>query len=444
MRHKLTTLFVAIIIFIATTSPVAARIQHAISCVASNNFVHTPKHICSFDTIPNYVIPYNVPLVDKAPVTAVDAKLSQLLVPVKHYCLHTYDLAAVDRALKLYMLYAKEHNRIEHFYTGVSLRTTFLVNSSANYAAAIDYQTKMLDYAKKHNHLYGIMTGLVSLGNMHRSCFQLVQAIDAYKQALELNKKYPSRFHDIGIDYKRIAECYFIAINFEKTLEMANLGLALSKSEVSIGGLQCIKALALFMLDRDAEFIKAYNAYKSHTNVALGVLPHMANCVEVMKKIYDADYAAVNKMLTHENIGGNITYIDVAYNKRIKNYPRVLDAMRRYNILAYGESNEAFAPGFMQMGSAVTNNLAELDRRRAANEHSRLELTRINLELTKTQLELYLSRDSQLIANTAAESQRLTYNNQRLLASCPTRLPHSVFCARQAWKRQSRTAYVLL
>ena len=416
MRHKLTTLFVAIIIFIATTFPVAAHIQHAISCVASNNSVHTPKHICSFDTIPNYVIPYNVPLVDKAPVTAVDAKLSQLLVPVKHYCLHTHDLAAVDRALKPYMLYAKEHNRIEHFYTGVSLRTTFLVNSSANYAAAIDYQTKMLDYAKKHNHLYGIMTGLVSLGNMHRSCFQLVQAIDAYKQALELNKKYPSRFHDIGIDYKRIAECYFIAINFEKTLEMANLGLALSKSEVSIGGLQCIKALALFMLDRDAEFIKAYNAYKSHTNVALGVLPHMANCVEVMKKIYDADYAAVNKMLTHENIGGYITYIDVAYNKRLKNYPRVLDAMRRYNILVYGESNGAFAPGFMQMGSAVTNNLAELDRRRAANENSRLELTRINLELTKTQLELYLSRDSQLIANTAAKSQRLTYNNQRLLA----------------------------
>lgn len=444
MRHKLTTLFVAIIIFIATTFPVAAHIQHAISCVASNNFVHTPKHIYSLDTIPNYVIPYNVPLVDKAPVTAVDAKLSQLLVPVKHYCFHSHDLAAVDRALKPYMLYAKEHNRIEHFYTGVSLRTTFLVNSSANYAAAIDYQTKMLDYAKKHNHLYGIMTGLVSLGNMHRSCFQLVQAIDANKQALELNKKYPSRFHDIGIDYKRIAECYFIAINFEKTLEMANLGLTLSKSEVSIGGLQCIKALALFMLDRDAEFIKAYNAYKSHTNVALGVLPHMANCVEVMKKIYDADYAAVNKMLTHENIGGYITYIDVAYNKRIKNYPRVLDAMRRYNILAYGESNGAFAPGFMQMGSAVTNNLAELDRRRAANENSRLELTRINLELTKTQLELYLSRDSQLIANTAAESQRLTYNNQRLLASCPTRLPHSVFCARQAWKRQSRTAYVLL
>ena len=150
--------------------------------------------------------------------------------------------------------------------------------------------------------------------------------------------------------------------------------------------------------------------------VNLGVLPHMANCVEVMKKIYDADYAAVNKMLTHEDIGGYITYIDVAYNKRIKNYPRVLDAMRRYNILAYGESNGAFAPGFMQMGSVVTNTLAELDRRRAANENSRIELTRINLELTKTQLELNLSRDSQLIANTAAESQRLTYNNQRLLA----------------------------
>ena len=103
MRHKLTTLFVAIIIFIATTFPVAAHIQHAISCVASNNFVHTPKHICSLDTIPAYVIPYNVPLVDKAPVTAVDAKLSQLLVPVKHYCFHSHDLAAVDRALRPYI-----------------------------------------------------------------------------------------------------------------------------------------------------------------------------------------------------------------------------------------------------------------------------------------------------------------------------------------------------
>ena len=416
MRHKLTTLFVAIMIFIATTSSVAARTMHTISCVASNNYVHTPNHTYSLDSIPSYVIPYNVPIVDEFPVTAVDAKLSQLLVPVKHYCLHSHDLAAVDRALKPYMLYAKEHDRIEHFYTGVSLRTTFLVNSSANYALAIEYQTKMLDYAKKHNHLYGIIIGLVSLGNMHRSCFQLVQAIDAYKQALELNKKYPSRIHDIGIDYKRIAECYFIASNFEKALEMVNLGLAMSKSEVSICGLLCIKALTLFMLDRDAEFIEIYNAYKSHTNVRPDVLPHMANSVEVMKKIYDADYAAVDKMLTSQDLGGYITYINRAYNMRRKNFPRVLDAMRQYNILACGESYGILAPGFMQMGSVVTNNLAELDRRRAANENSRLELTRINLELTKTQLELYLSRDSQLIANTAAESQRLMYNNQRLLA----------------------------
>lgn len=46
-------------------------------------------------------------------------------------------------------------------------------------------------------------------------------------------------------------------------------------------------------------------------------------------------------------------------------------------------ATEPLPPGFMQMGSAVTNNLAELDHRRAANENSRLELTRINLELKR-------------------------------------------------------------
>lgn len=416
MQHKLTTLFVATIIFMAATALVDANTMHSISRVASNGFVSVvPNGKYFLDTIQSHIIPYNVPLVDKAPVTTVDAKLSELLVPVKYHCIHSHDLATIDRVLRPYMLYAKKHNRIEHFYSGVSYRTTFLVNS-ANYKAAIDYQTKMLDYAKKHNHLYGIMIGLVSLGNMYRSCLQLAQAIDAYSQALELNKKYPSRFHDLGIDYKRIAECYVIAYNFEKALETENQGLALSKSDASIGALQCIKAFTLFMLDRDAEFIESYNSYKSYTNVQPDVLPDVANSVEVMKKIYDADYTSVEAMLDHKKLGAYISYVEIAYNKRRKNYPRVLDAMRQYNILAYGESNSSFAPGFMQMGGAVANNLVELDRRRAANENSRLELTRLNLELTKTQLELHLSRDSQLISNTATESQLLTYNNQRLLA----------------------------
>ena len=345
----------------------------------------------------------------------VDIQLSALSIPVKYNCRQPDNLDAIDRALDPYMRLALAHRQLEHFYSGVSFRTTYLTNCK-RYTDALDYQTRMIKYARAHNHTYGIIVGLVSLGNMYRVRLQMAQAIDAYTQVLDMYRKYPSKMHDMGLDYKRLAECYLISYDFGKALEAENAGIRLSKYDPSVSGLLCYRAFTLFMLDRDTEFIDSYNRYRAFGGVRPDVHPYVQNSVEVMKHIYDGDYAAADTLMTPTRLGAYMRYVEIAYNKRLGRYRNVLEALRHYNVLAYGESGGAFAPDFMQMNSEVTNNIADIERQRAANENSRLELTRTNLQLENTQLELIHSRDAEHLALTTAEAQRLSYNNQRLLA----------------------------
>lgn len=64
----------------------------------------------------------------------------------------------------------------------------------------------------------------------------------------------------------------------------------------------------------------------------------------------------------------------------------------------------------------VDNNLAEIDRQRAANINSRLELVNADLELKSTQLGISRARDAERLALMSADAKRLSLNNQRLLS----------------------------
>lgn len=337
-----------------------------------------------------------------------------LVIPMKHEYYKPNNIDGLEKALQPLMDLALKYNETEIFYNAVSHKVTYLMNC-AEYRKALEYQDKMLKFAKQHRHNYGIIIGHISLGNMHRKQLQMVQAIDEYEQAIEEYKKYNIK-HDLGIDYKRIIECYIIVWQFNDALKQIDKGLESSTYEPSISGLWGYKAFALFMLDRDSEFRTAYGKYKSYTNVNPDIMPFIGNCLEAMKLIDEGKGAEAEKKMEKTDMGAFRLFVEIAYNKRKNRLPNVLDAMQKLNISMYGNSKNSFIADWARLSSEITNNLNELDKQRAANRLSKLEITQTRLKIKNNDLEMAHLRSEESLALTNAENKRMSYNNQVLKA----------------------------
>lgn len=340
--------------------------------------------------------------------------MKAMIIPIKYECQKTDNLENVVRRTDELMSYAQKHGSVTFFYSAVSHRVTYLINHS-RYTEAMEYQRKMLDYAQKHGHAYGMAIGHISLGNFYRKRLRMVNAIDEYRQALNVYSRYGMR-HDLGIDYKRIVECYIIMGHFDKAVNVCDEGLANTSMPTFVSGLYGYKAFAEFMLGRDRDFFEAYSRYMSYESAMPDVDPFVGKCIEVMKLIYDGCDDAVQERLKKSGMGAYKTYVEIAYYKRKGQYDKALRAMRKINISLYGDSRGVFTTEWAQTSADVNNNLAEIDRQKAANVNSQLELVSTNLELRSTQLELSTARDAERLALMAAEAKRLSYNNQKLLS----------------------------
>lgn len=342
-------------------------------------------------------------------------ELRALNVMMKHEYVRPGDnFAGLDRAVGALMDQALKYGDTEYFYSAVSHKMTYLTNRG-DYAQALDYQNRMLEFAKSHGHSYGIILGHISLGNLYRKRLQVAQAVDEYRQAIDGYGKYHIK-HDLGLDYKRIAECYTIVGHFEKVLETVETGLDNTADEARESGLYGYRAFALFMLGCDSEFREAYALYSQPRAVAPDILPFVARCLEVMRRIDEGRDAEVEAMLRQPGMGAFMPYVDIAYNKRKKRYPQVLEAMRSLNASLYGDSKGSFTADWARMSAEINNNLAEMDRQRAENANSRLELANTNLKLRNTELELSRARDAERLALMTAETKQLSNNNQQLLS----------------------------
>ena len=343
--------------------------------------------------------------------------VQSLTIPMKYECDRDNNFERVEQATGRIMEEARKYNHMDYFYSGVSHRVTYFINH-AMYARAISYQQEMLDFARKRGDSYGLVIGHISMGNLYRRRLHMAQAIDQYRQALDAYRKYGIA-HDLGIDYKRIAECYIIVGDFKRVVEVADAGIASTEMEASVSGLHGYKAFALFMLGRDREFLEAYAKYSSYKSKTPDVIPFIAHCLETMMMIHDGRDAEVEEALAQPGIGkmgAFKTYVEIAYCERKGLLARQLEAMRRMNISLYGDSRGTFAADWARTGAMVNNNLAELDRQRAANVNARLELVNVDLELRSASLQLSHARDAERLALMDAETKRLSLNNQRLLS----------------------------
>ena len=323
--------------------------------------------------IRNFGKPWTLASIDSMRVMAIKAgdhegELRALSLIVKYESRSSYNADKVEAAADRLMDKARKYGNIEYFYSGASLLVTYLTNR-AYYSEALAYQDKIIAYAKKHGHTYGIILGHVALGNIQRKRMHMVQAIDEYNTAISLYKRNNIK-HDYGSDYKRIVECCIMAYNFPKAISEADKGIAVTRSYKSMAGLLGYKAFAQFMLGRDAEFLESYYAYRSYMSKHPDIMPFVANSLDVMKLIHDKNYAEVEKRLATPSMGAFASFVKIAYNKRRQHYPDVLEQMRLLNIMLYGESKGSFAADWARMSGSIINNMTAIEKERAAGENS--------------------------------------------------------------------------
>lgn len=363
-----------------------------------------------------------LPLADsvfRMAVAAGETRLAAqtLVIPVKYESTRDSNYTAVSRAADRLMDFARKNKCMDYFYSGASFKVTYLINHS-RYDEAIRYQQQMLDYAKRHGDSYGVAIGYVATGNLYRKRLHLAQAIDQYEQAIDAYRRYNVK-KDFGADYRRIVECYLIAGNFAKLLEAADRGLASTTVETLISGFHGYKAFAYFMLGRDREFYDAFRRYYSYKSPTPDVDPFVGNCLETMKLIYDGKNAEAERRLAEKGVGkmgAYRRYVEMAYYKRRGMHAKQLEVMRQLNMTLFSNGRGSLAADWTRTEGMVSNQLNEIDRQRAANINSRLELVNADLELQSTQLEISRARDAEHLAFMEAEARRLSLNNQRLLS----------------------------
>lgn len=338
-----------------------------------------------------------------------------LYIKLKHEYTKDNNVQKVDRAANSIIDFAKRHNLTKHIYSAASYKMTYLTNHG-KYNEAIKYQYYIMDYAKRHKHNNGIVLGHISMGNLFRKRLKIPQAIEEYEQAIESYRKYGIN-EDQGRNYIRIIECYIIIGMFEKALDYSSKGLQLTKRKEDISGIYGYMAFCSFMLNNKADFKKEYKAYKSYCSSSTpNIIPFVANCIETMKLIDDGEFNEAEKKLKAPGMGAFKQYVEISLYNSQKRYEDLQQAIRRLHINRFGDSKGSFTTDWARMSEAINNNLTEIDKQRAINRSSQLELTKTRLELRNTQLELFRFKDAEKLAWMASDAKKLTYNNERLLS----------------------------
>lgn len=343
-----------------------------------------------------------------------EMELRGMVLRMRYWLQHADTREQIDRAVDPYIAKCQQYGFEPELYEGVSTKATWLTNKGL-YKEALDYQDKMMKYARKHNHRYGIVIGNVSVGNIHRMRMDMARAIYHYQKALENRRIYALEF-DPGQNQKRIAECYIIAGHFDNAIRACDEGIMESSDDRRIGGLLGMKAFSLFMLRRDAEFRTSYAAYKSYDDVKPDIQPLLAQCLDVMNLIDKGDFAEVDRRMAKVRHIGFWLYVDIARYVRQDRYLEALATMQNLNISLYGDSKGTLTVECARVGTDVKNNMQELDRQKAEYENSLLELVRKNLELKNAQLEIGRLHSAENIAKMNAENKGIELNNQRMEA----------------------------
>lgn len=364
--------------------------------------------------------PSSLPVADSlySRAVAIGDKKAQCLaltIPFLYNFYNAKTVAEIEPSLKRLQDKCLQTGYMQYYYYGSSNKVIYLLNKN-KFAVALDYIQQQFAFAKKQNHLYGILTGYRMLGYVHQKKGEYMQAIENFKQTADFIKKYfPEQ--DLSNCYRMIAECYRTLDDLDKTLEYANLGLKIVKSSSSKEYLLLLKAYAEYALGDDAAFRKTYSEiginYKKNidTNAMF-----MAYIVEAFNDLLNGKSVAIIDSMPKSVTGEERFLMKCIYYRRNGDYKNAMGWQSRLYKFRDEKNMQTFSNELLDMNMRYNTQKLLFDKQKTDYANTQLELANTQLTLQNSSLELGRMKTAEYLARMTSDKNLLYYNNQKLVS----------------------------
>ena len=350
------------------------------------------------------------------------AQCIALVIPVRYYYqIRTVGDTRFFQALQRLEDCSKKYGYIQYFYYAVSTRVNYLISRNKP-AEALLYMDRMAEYARRHNHVYGIYSGLKDMGQFHRVHAEFSLAIDVCKQAIELGSEYlPDQ--DMAQLYRRIAECYEELFEFGQMYDWAQCGLAIAKTVSIRRSLLADMCLAKF-------FSGDYEAFRRHLAEFGEIDRRTKEFVDIellaAKAISDGDAdrsIEIINTIPDRIFDRKKVYLWLEVSRMMGDYALLANNQRVYYEKRINTNDSVHSGGFSKIDSRFINMWLDYEHGILASEHQRLEnerqlasISNANLQLANTRLMLHNSSLELSRTKSRDAMVRLSYSRKRLEA----------------------------
>lgn len=344
------------------------------------------------------------------------AQCLALIIPLQHYRV-TDSEADFEHAVKNLQDKAIETGYNQYFYFAMTTKVNYLVNRK-RFHEAYAFVEKMNAYARKHNNIYGLYTGVFAIGQIHMARYELHRAVENFRKAIEIGVKYlPDQ--DMSNAFRYMAQCYEYMFDYENMLNCALEGYSLAKAPSFKKRILRTICYAAFCLNRRDVF---YRYYEIYSQLKGGKVDSKSSEIEeseiaMLRMILDGKYEEAREVMEANKNKKDFHYYRAKmqlfrHQCRYDSLANIQKKIFIYNTqkrdtvmispLAMIEAN------FINYGRKYENNRLALAHQQALNEKQKSEILSTNLELANAQLTLN---------NSALELSRMEQNAEYLCLS---------------------------
>lgn len=310
----------------------------------------------------------------------------------------------------------------QYYYFGVSNMVNFLLNGNQT-DKAISYVHEAADFARRHNHKFGIYVCMCANGQINLSSRETHTAMHYYREALAMATKQLPNVDPSNL-YRKIADCYADLYEYPQMLEY---GLkAYQSSSTPITRQRTLRAVCypLFMLGRMDEFDKYFGIYRALKG---SVNPDSRDTEErdmaILEMLRNRDFDNAYKYIMQRQrtlprlrllakyyrMRGDTKALATTQRQMYRIQIRDCDSVRSQNY-------EATYARFINFRLDLQHQQLATQRQHLETERKSSELRNTNLQLANTQLTLRNSSLKLSRTRSEADMLRLSFSKKRLEA----------------------------
>lgn len=341
------------------------------------------------------------------------AEILSMIVPLQYELRQPDNFERVDAMSNELRKKSVKYNMLQYYFFTSTIMVNYYVENGKE-REALDMLKKDASFAETHDHPYGIMSTMLSMGDILISRQEFAHAIRYYISAINYSDDHltPS---NRTLAYLKICTAYFLHGRYKQMLRFANDALAYAYNIQSRSGLYGYIALADFMLQDFEGYRNAYNEYAKGKDSAPIMRHELEKLLNVLPMIIDGDNYQIRKTEIASRRPYNF-YVRYAYNLYNKRYYEAATDMDSITAVIMNGAKDDIVKDMNELYDGVKKRDMAMRRQDALNEQARLQLMHSRLDLNNANLQLGHAEISKRAALLEADRKRIALQNQTIRA----------------------------